>query len=107
MVDWDPRLAPMPSWWRPFARLRRRRQCDIVPHFVSLLAAHPALEERWGNAPLLVRHAHLTWMAAAWRSGERRRRAALTLGYLATDRLSEAIQKLSWRDAVEQFIPFG
>ena len=99
-LDWDPRRAPGLPWWQIKARLRRRRQCDIRPHFASLLTAQPDLEARWRRAPVLVRNTYNIWMEAPWRAKERRRRAAMTLAYLKDDRLREAIQKVSWVDAL-------
>lgn len=81
-------------------RLLRRRQCDVLPLFQTLLAAEPEAAERWGQAPLRTRKIYVNWMAASWRSKTRHARVTETLGYLLDDSLDTHIQHPTWGDAL-------
>jgi hypothetical protein len=101
----DVPLAPSPHPLNVRGRMRRRGQSDAEPFFMSLMAAEPDLGERWNSSSYRTQTTYLNWMAAAWRTGERHRRAKQAIAILRADALAENARRLTWWDALSELLP--
>jgi hypothetical protein len=94
---WDPRLAPKPH---PL-NIQRRRQCQTLPGFMSLVEAEAELQEKWDREPTHLQMIYLNWMAAPWTRNVRDCRIRQTLQWLRADRLAQHVQHPTILDAMQ------